>query len=355
MPKQQFSFEYLAEIAAKFLGLWPESAERYGKGAINDSFRVVVGNKSYLLQRVNDQYFPEPLKLLENFSAIASCRGQALGLSAIGLKNGNVLWYRDESGAYWRLYDFFDHSYSCQSIENIYQAYEIAKAYGQYLALLSKLPLEALNVVVPDFHNTLWRYQQLILARQQDRFSRVADCAKEIEFIKSRLEEIAEFSALVDSGKIPSRLTHNDTGIDNVLLDKSTGAAVAVIDLDTTMPGYSLWDFGDMFRSALGVEFDERPGPIECFSALLSGYLAGTGQLLLPEEVENFALAGRIISLELGIRYLTDYLSGDAVFCYSNGASLLRARKSLLRYKIMSHHADQFRVAVDKAIAVYCA
>lgn len=355
MARQQFDFEYLAEVAYKFLGARPDSIERYGKGAINDSFRVTLGGKSYLLQRVNDQYFPEPLKLLENFSAIVSCRGQALGLSAIGLKDGSALWYCDKSGAYWRLYDFFDHSYSCQRIENIYQAYEIAKAYGQYLALLSKLPLSALNVVVPDFHNTLWRYQQLILARQQDQFDRVADCAKEIEFVKSKLEEIMEFSAVLGSGKIPLRLTHNDTGIDNALLDKSTGAAVAVIDLDTTMPGYSLFDFGDMFRSALGVEFDERPSPTECFSALLNGYLAGTGKLLLAEEIEHFALAGRIISLELGIRYLTDYLSGDVVFCYPNGASLLRARKSLLRYKIMSHHADQFKVAVDKAIAVYCA
>ncbi|MFA6228412.1 MAG: aminoglycoside phosphotransferase family protein [Patescibacteria group bacterium] len=353
--KQQFDFEYLAEVAHKFLDARPDSIERYGKGAINDSFCVTLAGKSYLLQRVNDQYFPEPLKLLENFSAIVSGRGQALGLSAVGLKDGSALWHRDEAGAYWRLYDFFDHSYSCQRIENIYQAYEIAKAYGQYLALLVKLPLNALNVVVSDFHNTLWRYEQLVLARQQDQFGRVADCLKEIEFVKSRLEEIMEFSALINGGNIPLRLTHNDTGIDNVLLDKSTGAAVAVIDLDTTMAGYSLFDFGDMFRSALGVEFDERPSPTECFSALLNGYLAGTGRLLLPEEIEHFALAGRIISLELGIRYLTDYISGDPVFKYDNGASLLRARKSFLRYKVMSHHQEQFKVAIDKALAVYCA
>lgn len=352
--KRQYGFEFLLKVASQFLGVMAISnIERYGNGAINDSFRVVTATKSYLLQRINGEYFLEPLKLLENFKKILACRDGLLNLTAVGLKNNNKLWYIDETGAYWRLYNFFDHTYSCLRIDNVYQAYEIAKAYGQYLAKLADLPLSALHVVVPSFHNTSWRYEQLFVAQERDEFGRVGDCCHEIEFVKSCEEEIIEFSNLLASDQIPQRLTHNDTGIDNVLLNKSTGAAVAVIDLDTTMPGFSLWDFGDLFRSALGVEFDDRPSPTECFDALLSGYIAGSGQLLLSEEIVNFPLAGRIIALELGIRYLTDYLTGDAVFRYSDGASLLRARKSLLRYKIMKHHDQKFSEIVDQMLLSY--
>ncbi len=354
MPKRQFDFEYLANVVGRFLRQSTVTAiEPYGNGAINDTFKVAAAGKYYLLQRINSQYFPDPVALMDNFKKIAACQGRQLGLSAVRLMLGNGLWFRDEAGDYWRLYDFFEHSYSCQRLDNNFQAYEIAKAYGQYLACLATLPLTALQVVVHNFHNTVSRYGQLLQAEKFDRFNRVRDCLNELDFVKTRLDEILEFSNLLDSGQIPKRLTHNDTGIDNVLLDVSTGAALAVIDWDTTMPGYSLWDFGDLFRSALGIEFDERISPKECFNALLSGYLAGSGKLLLPVEISNFAFAGRIISLELGIRYLTDYLSGDPVFKYSDGASLLRARKSFSRYRIMNHHRQQFAELTAQALLVY--
>jgi aminoglycoside phosphotransferase (APT) family kinase protein len=356
MAKRQFDFDFLLGIVAQFLGTEEvASIERYGKGSINDSFRVVTAGRSYLLQRVNGEYFPEPLKLLSNFRKIASCQKGLPGLMAFELKDGSSLWYRDDSGAYWRLYNFFEHSYGCQRIGNVYQAYEIAKAYGQYLAALSDLPLGSLDVVVSGFHDTVRRYRQLLAAVERDEFRRVADCRQEIDFVKSKLEEIVNFSWLVDGETLPWRLTHNDTGIDNVLLDKNTGAALAVIDWDTTMPGFSLWDFGDLFRSALGTEFGDQVSTTQCFNALLKGYLAGAGHLLLPEEVANFARAGKIISLELGIRYLTDFLSGDIVFKYDDGISLLRARKSLLRYKMMAlHEAELDRIADGALSACVC-
>lgn len=352
MAKLQFSFKFLSGIVAQFLGDEEAvSIERYGKGSINDSFKVVTAVRSYLLQRVNSEYFPEPLKLLSNFRKIASCQKSLPGLTAFELKDGSGLWYRDDSGAYWRLYNFFEHSYGCQKIDNVYQAYEIAKAYGQYLAALSELPIGSLDVVVVGFHDTVRRYRQLLMAAERDEFRRVSDCRQEIDFVKSRLEEMVNFSWLVDGESLPRRLTHNDTGIDNVLLDKNTGAALAVIDWDTTMPGFSLWDFGDLFRSALGTEFNDPVPVTQCFNALLNGYLAGAGHLLLPEEVLNFAKAGRIISLELGIRYLTDFLSGDIVFKYDDGISLLRARKSLLRYKMMAHHQAELDKIADSALS----
>lgn len=353
MAKQQFEFDYLAEIAFRFLAARPQKIERYGKGAINDTFKVLSGNKSYLLQRVNSNYFTQPLVILENFKRITARGGHQLGLRAVAVSGTVDLWHQDGSGDYWRLFDFVDHSYSCSRLDKVYQAYEIAKAYGQYLQLLSGLSLTDLRRPVEDFHDTIKRYRQLLEAVKADSCNRLSDCRVEVEFVKSKLEEILEFANYLES--IPARLAHNDTGIDNVLLDKNTGAALAVIDWDTTMPGYSVVDFGDLFRSALGVEFDERLSAAECFSALLSGYLAGTGRLLLPEEIKGFAAAGKVISLELGIRYLTDYLTGDKVFLYDNGASLLRARKCLLRYKIMDHNAQQFERIADNALAVYCA
>ncbi len=351
MAKQQFNLSFLKAVAKEFLGdkAIISGIERYGKGAINDSFRVVSGGCSYLLQRINGNYFPEPLKLMDNFRIISVC--QPDGLKAIAAAND--LWHLDKNGSYWRMYRFFDHSYSCQKIADTYQAYEIARAYGKYLASLSQLPMGSLNVVVPSFHDTDVRYSQLVTAELLDEFGCATSCQSEINFVKSKASEIEDFRALLSNGSIPVRLTHNDTGIDNVLLDKRTGAAVAVIDWDTTMPGYSLWDFGDMFRSALGVEFDDPIGSAQCFDALLRGYLAGTGKLLLTEEIINFPLAGRIISLELGIRYLTDYLSGDKVFGYSDGASLLRARKSFLRYRMMEAVDDKIKGIVDKLLAVY--
>lgn len=248
------------------------------------------------------------------------------------------------------MYVFFENTYSCRRINNAYQAYEIAKAYGQYLVGLSSLSLDSLATVIDDFHHPQQRYRQLTLAATEDQFNRANDCLAELAFVTSKQDEIIYFAELMANGELPQRLTHNDTGIDNVLLNCSNNAAVAVIDWDTTMPGFSVFDFGDLFRSALGPEFNEPISPLQCFEALFKGYLAGTGQLLEPVEIMHFPAASQIIALELGMRYLTDYLTGDRVFGYIDAASLLRARKSFRRYQIMRHHNDQFMTIIDEAL-----
>lgn len=352
MPKQSFDFEYLKGIVEVFLTQPFDSVSPFGKGSINDTFKVVAGGRPYFLQRINHEYFPRPEKLRENFTAISACLGPRLSLRPVPALNGE-LWFLSREGSYWRMFHFIEQSYSCTRIDNIYQAYEIAKAFGTYIRLLSDLPSGSLHQVVPGFHDTPSRLQMLTEAISADEFHKLENCRAEIALIDNCREEIEQFSALLSGGSIPERFAHNDTGIDNALLDLKTNAAVAVIDLDTTMAGNSLFDFGDMFRSSLGVEFDERPSPVECFRSLLKGYLAGSGNLLTEGEIVNFPLSGRIISLELGIRYLTDYLSGDKVFHYDNGASLLRARKSLIRYMIMKLHAGQFEEIVGNALDDY--
>jgi len=239
---------------------------------------------------------------------------------------------RDPAGNWWRLYLFIEQARTYDVIAHERQAFEAARAFARFQSLLADLPAPRLHETIPAFHNTLSRLDALDAAIQADAFGRKAEVAAEIAFVEARRASCGHLLERHACGDIPERITHNDTKINNVMLDDATGEGVCVIDLDTVMPGLALYDFGDMVRSATASSReDERDlskvgSRIGMFEALARGYLEGA-DFLLPAEREELVFAGPLITLTIGIRFLTDYLAGDVYFrTHRPGQNLDRCR-----------------------------
>jgi aminoglycoside phosphotransferase (APT) family kinase protein len=313
----------LAEVAGEFqiAGAF-RSAEPFGNGLIHRSYLVTVdsGARS-LLQRVNTRVFPQPVALMENIDRVtahlselaAYTGGRALQL--IPARDGQS-WCVDSTGMYWRMYRYLDNTRTAEQIESAEQCFTVARAFGDFQLQLASLPSPRLHDTIPGFHDTPSRIAALESAIAADPAGRVQFAGPEIDFVLARLP-LAR--VLLDRG-MPERVTHNDTKINNVLLDESTGQAVCVIDLDTVMPGLAVYDFGDMVRTATSpVAEDERElGKIyarfDYFEALARGYLQGAGAILTRDEKESLTAAGKLITFEQGVRFLTDYLCGDTYY-----------------------------------------
>lgn len=303
-------------------------AGRFGNGHIHETYRVEAetgdGPRRFLLQKINTKIFTRPVELMENIERVtahlAACvageaDGERRALRLVRAMDGKP-WHVDAEGAYWRMYRFIDGAGSAELVESVSQCYEVARAFGRFQQQLASLPGPRLHDTIADFHNTPKRFAVLEGAIAADAAGRVKLAGPEIEFT---LRRRAVASVLRDAG-LPERVTHNDTKINNVLLDEKTGEAVCVIDLDTVMPGLSLYDFGDLVRSATcAAGEDERDlGKVwvrfDYFEALARGYLAGTGGILTAAEKEQLTAAGKLIVYEQAIRFLTDYLAGDRYY-----------------------------------------
>ena len=217
-------------------------------------------------------------------------------------------------------------------VENPRQAYEAAKAFGSFQDLVSDIPLENIDETIPDFHNTSQRYANLMQAVAEDPLNRVKAVKKELDFVRSNAGIVSTLIDLHNAGVLPKRITHNDTKINNVMIDSETDEAVCVIDLDTVMPGLSLYDFGDLVRTAVSPAAEDEKDlskvvvRMPIFQALVEGYLDGC-DCLCDAEIENLALSGKLITFEIGMRFLTDYLIDDVYFKTSRrGQNLDRAR-----------------------------
>jgi aminoglycoside phosphotransferase (APT) family kinase protein len=229
-------------------------------------------------------------------------------------------FYIDDGGEYWRMFHYIGGARSCDSIPSLAHAREAAAEFGRFQAMLHDLPGPRLNETIPDFHNTPARYAQFHEAREFDEHGRASKCAQDIERALAFEQCAASLVELHQAGQIPERITHNDTKINNVLFDVDTDKAICVIDLDTVMPGLSLYDFGDLVRTATTPAAEDETDlskitmHLDYYEALVEGYLDATAGFLGEVEVENLALAGKIITIETGLRFLTDYLSGDTYF-----------------------------------------
>lgn len=327
--------EKLREIATQF-SLWGdfESGAPYGSGHINDTFAIKLNQGGttvrYILQRINHGIFEQPVQLMENISRVcqhnlASCEKLNLPessrrvLTVIPSRDG-LPYATDSNGYFWRCYIFIEKSRTYDQIENSDQAFQAAKAFGNFQQLLANLEGERLFETIPNFHNTRARYQTLIDAIEADSCNRAATVRREIEFITSRASDTARLLNMMEDGTLPERVTHNDCKLNNVMIDDVSGEGVCVIDLDTVMPGLALYDFGDMVRTAtspaLEDEIDTSKVSMQMpmFEALVRGYLAGAGSMLCKAETDELAFSGKLITLETGIRFLTDYLQGDQYF-----------------------------------------
>ena len=316
-------------------------AAPYGSGHINDSYRAIFlrngSPSSYILQRINRRIFKNPVALMENIERVTSHLAAQVAthpdrdrrvLRLIPTRAGGVL-HVDPHGEYWRAYVFVDRATTYNSVQSADQAYQAAKAFGDFQRMLADLPAPRLHDTIPDFHHTPSRFAALQQAIAADSAARVALAAPEIDFA---LQRQALASALANAG-LPERVTHNDTKINNVLLDDVTGEGTCVIDLDTVMPGLAAYDFGDMVRTATSPAPEDEQDlskvrmEFPLFEALARGYLSTAGQFLTPAEKESLAIAGKLITFEIGVRFLTDYLSGDTYFkTHRQGHNLERAR-----------------------------
>lgn len=317
------------------------SAEPYGSGHINDSYRVTMNDPGAtahaIVQRINHHIFRNPPALMENIERVtahlaakvkASPDRARRVLSLISTRDGQV-WHCDPDGNYWRAYRFIEGARTYDAIESAGQAYEAAKAFGGFQRMLADMPAPRLHDTIPDFHYTPGRFAALEKAIADDAAGRVKESVPEIEFALARK---AMTSVLVEA-HLPERVTHNDTKLNNVMLDDATGEGICVIDLDTVMPGLVHYDFGDMVRTSTSPaaederDLDQVTMQFPMFEAVARGYLASAGGFLTQEEKQYLAFAGKLITFEIAIRFLADHLNGDTYFkVHRDGHNLDRAR-----------------------------
>ena len=264
------------------------------------------------------------------------------------------VWFRDGEDNCWRVYLFIEHAKSYDVLETEEQAFEAARAFGKFQADLVDLP-GRLAETIPDFHNTPKRIAQLEEAVRVDSCGRVRSAEAEIEFILSRKEEADTLLKLNREGAIPERITHNDTKLNNVLIDVETGRGICVIDLDTVMPGLVHYDFGDMVRTGTSPaaederDLDKVTMRFPMFEALLRGYCASAGAFLNPVELEYLPFSGKLITLEIGARFLADYLSGDTYFkTHREGHNLDRARTQIALVRSIEEQMDRMNALVKE-------
>ena len=309
------------------------SAHPYGSGHINDTYCAYYDAAGlrirYIHQRINHTVFKNPIHLMENVDRVTkhslallleqghpeAYRRTLTCLPAIGGKPYAI----DSEGNVWRTYPFIERARGYDVLETTEQAYQAAKAFGEFQKLAAGLPGERLHETIPHFHHTRNRFLTLLEAIKNDSHQRVREVGAEIDFIRSREADCSRIVDLIASGQIPERVTHNDTKLNNVLLDDVTAEGVCVIDLDTTMPGSALYDFGDMVRTAVpklaedSTDLSNMDLKMDMFQALLNGY-SQSATFLNDAEKSHLAFAGKLLTLECSIRFLTDYLQGDVYF-----------------------------------------
>jgi hypothetical protein len=324
------------EISGEYLGATP-----YGSGHINDTYCVVFHQAGvpvrFILQRINHNIFKNPLALMENIQRVTShLAAQVVQdsdhnrrvLTLIPARDERVL-HIDANGNYWRMYRFIGGCRTYDAVESTEQAFQAAKAFGRFQQMLTSLPAPRLHNTIPDFHNTPKRFTALEQVIAADVAGRAILAGPEIDFA---LAHQAMVSVLLDAN-LPERVTHNDTKFNNVLLDDKTGEGLCVVDLDTVMPGLALYDFGDLVRTTTSpTDEDERDlakvsMKFPLFEALVRGYLTSASCFLTKAERQNLVFAGKLITYEQGLRFLTDYLAGDTYYkVYREGHNLDRCR-----------------------------
>lgn len=317
----------------------------WGQGHINDTYRVELeGGDYYILQRINPLVFREPYRVLENFSAVTTYLRQRIReeggeeqrqtLHLLKAKDGRL--GAQTGSTYWRMYSYIGSCYTLQKVTGIEDFAQAAKGFGHFLRLLQDFPAEDLYEVIPNFHDTPKRFAQLHAAMDRDLLGRGKDAQEEMEQALAMEEDGAHLMKGWKAGKLPVRVTHNDTKINNILFDETSRQALCVIDLDTIMPGLVAFDFGDAIRMGASSGAEDEPNlqkvrfQKEYYRAFLEAYLEETGSFLCEEERRSLAWGAYLMTLECGIRFLADYLDGDHYFkCQRPGQNLDRARTQL--------------------------
>lgn len=340
-------------------------AEAFGSGHINTTYRIVTAGPNrehrYILQRINSEIFTDVPALMENIARVCSHVARSKSnpeedrqLRLVETREAKA-YHEHEDGTFWRVYAFIEGAETHDLIRDPAQAYEAALAFGRFQALLTDLPPPRLHDTIPNFHNTRRRYDAFAEAVEIDACNRAIHAREEIEFARAREPLVDVLVGLQSQGSLPERITHNDTKINNVMLDSETGKAVCVIDFDTIMPGLSLYDFGDMARSATNSAPEDEPDAskvhvqLPVFEALVKGYLEYAHRFLNEVEIAHLVASARLITFEIGLRFLADYLQGDTYFKTERPAhNLDRCRSQFALVRSMEKHESDMCDIVDR-------
>lgn len=339
----------------------------YGNGHINDTYRVEAGHCQFIFQRVNHHIFQDVPQLMTNIQRVTDhlrlkvptlprhlCQ-QVLTL--IPTREGTC-YFVDPQHNYWRVYEFLKNTETLELVDTPDRAGEGARAFATFQAMLMDMPASDLHETIPDFHHTPKRLENLKEAASEDTHARLANLQEDLDFVLQREALTATLTNQMKTGRLPVRITHNDTKINNIRFDCGSGKGHAVIDLDTVMPGLVHYDFGDLIRTCC-FEGEEDASDIasvrlrpDVLAAVIKGFIKGGISFLTREEVASLSVAGKLICLEIGIRFLTDYLQGDTYFKTSRPKhNLDRARIQFQRVKVLEKEDAGIQELIDKAIS----
>lgn len=347
------------------------SAAPYGSGHINDTYCAVYDQGGseirYIFQRINHNVFKQPELVMENISRVLAHQhakyaenphSTRRAMTLIPTIKDEASFFQDEQGNYWRVYVMIEKARTYDVLENIDQAYQAAKAFAIFQRMLTDIPGERLHETIPDFHNTPKRFEAFQEALAADVENRAQMASPEIDTILAQENIVSTLVDLQAEGKIPERITHNDTKLNNVMIDDATSEGVCVIDLDTVMPGLALYDFGDMVRSGTNPAPEDTQDlaqvkmRIDMFEALAGGYLSSAAKFLNETEIEYLPFSGQLITLEIAIRFMTDFLQGDVYFkTHRENHNLDRCRVQLTMFKSIRENEPQMRDFVQKTVA----
>jgi len=341
----------------------------YGNGHIHDTYAVwfetAHGQKHrYLLQRMNHGVFKDPLSVMENIEQVtrhlrhkitaAGGDPQRETLNLIPARESGFL-HQSSEGNFWRAFIFIEDAQTYDSLDALSRVYQAASCFGNFQKMLADFPAGVLHETIPNFHHTPKRFEAFLRAVEQDSCNRAREVRDEINFIQARASDTKVLMDLLEQGKLPLRITHNDTKLNNVMIDNRTGRGLCLIDLDTVMPGLALYDFGDAIRAgAITAAEDEadlsRVGlSLAVFEQMASGYLDSARDFLMPAEMEHLAFSAKLITLEQCIRFLTDYLNGDVYYHIHHPLhNLERCRTQLKLVMEMEKNTDNMERIIEK-------
>lgn len=353
----------LTEQVLSAFGLAPSASVRIMPGGhINDTYLV---DEKYVVQRINHFVFPHPEHIMENMLGVTGFLREKL-LARGGDPNRETLQvvlttdgepiFRDRSANYWRCTLNIDGTASYETPDSPAMLREAGRAFGDFQAMLSGYPADTLHEIIPNFHNTPVRVQQLKDAAAADPKGRLADVADEMSFALAREERAGLLMGLLDQGELPLRVTHNDTKMSNVLFDAATQKAVCVIDLDTVMPGLTAFDFGDSIRAGASTAAEDETDlgkvhfSLDLYKAYAKGFLSSAGSALTPAELDTLPDGAWAITYEVGIRFLADYLNGDVYFRTSHPQQNLdRARNQFHLARQMEERREEMGRIIREA------
>lgn len=358
------------KIVAKFqINGTLKSCERYGEGHINETYLAIVDENGkdvwYILQRINSKLFTNVEKLMNNIRLVTEFNRAKIiakggnpdreSLTLVYTKDGAPYFHCVDCDSYFRIYKFITDAIAYSTVEKPEHFYQSAVAFGNFANLLAEFDATQLYEVLPKFHNTVKRFNDFETAIKNNTSGRKDNVTKEIDFFLSRKHYASKIVDLLESGKMPTKVTHNDTKLNNVMLDAKTGEYVAVIDLDTIMPGSICYDFGDSIRFGCNpvaedeVDLTKVVFDINLFEFYVKGYLSALKDSITPIEKENLAFSAILMTYECGMRFLADYLDGDVYFrTHREGHNLDRARTQIKLIQDMEGCFEQMQAIVNK-------